>query len=63
MTIMEAIKGNVAGSDLRLTYGNRWLVFSSGTFEVYERKRGFRKSRTVVVTVSEEHAVQALLYG
>jgi hypothetical protein len=59
MKIMEAL----AGKNLMLVNGNRWLVLRNGTFTVFEHK--FRKVTDVQLYsgTEEETAVRFLVEG
>lgn len=58
MTIQEALRDTM----IRLSNGSRWLVREmDGTYIVYEREYGRKKSTLVIETKEEEKAVAALL--
>lgn len=63
MKISKALKENNA----RLSYGDKWLVWSNiiGTnaWVVMQRKYRQKNTRTLLITNSEEEAVEELLKG
>ena len=58
MTIIECLKKE---ADVRVASGNRWMVWSCGSWFVYEHKYHKKNSTTVCCTLSEEQAVKALI--
>ena len=44
----------------RIVIGDKWLAIEDGTYTVYQRKYGERKTRTLVVTGNEVEAVAFL---
>jgi len=55
MTIKEALAYQIR--DIRVTCGDRWLVWNGKEWVVYERKRHAKTTKIVTVTDSEETAV------
>jgi hypothetical protein len=63
MTITQAMQSELDGGHIRVTYGERWLVWIDGRWTVCEQKRYQRKVRFLVETDAEGDAVRVLLNG
>jgi hypothetical protein len=61
MTILEAMQDKKHFRDLRVTYGDSWLVWNNGVFTVYHSGYRQRKSDVRYSGESEELAVEMLL--
>ena len=60
MKIVEALKNDDV-YDMRVTYGDKWLVFTDSLFKVYRHKRYEKRVRLVYEGGDEDKAVEALL--
>jgi hypothetical protein len=62
MTIREALLSDEIRC-LRVEYGDRWLVGSSGEFTVYEHPYRARRNEVLYQGTDEEKAVRLLIEG
>lgn len=59
MTIKQALQSQT--KDIRVTYGDRWLVWNGKEWVVYERKRHAKTTKVAIATDNEERAVRYLV--
>jgi len=45
---------------IRVSCGDKWLIYINGDWIVYQRKYGAKKTRTICVTDEQDTAVEAL---
>lgn len=57
MTILEALKS----TNIRVSYGDRWLYYCQGQWVVLERKPYKKGNKTLIETDNEELAIETLL--
>ena len=59
MTIIDALK--ITGEGVRITNGDRWMVWDKEAWIVCERQYRQRKTRILIETQSEEEAVNIFI--
>lgn len=46
---------------IRLSYGNRWLIFDEGEWVVYEHKYHAKNSQVLIRTQNQDEAIDVLI--
>ncbi len=57
---MKIITALMKKDCIRVLYGDKWLIYDTGEWVVYQRKYGAKKTIMICKTDSEDEAVEVL---
>jgi len=58
---MDIVSALMRENNIRLSCGDKWLIFDCGEWVVYQRKHGARKTEIICRTAIQDIAVDSLL--